>query len=182
MATDRLPFQRRHLPKDLGATLRTAREVRGATRREIAAIVGIGPRTLARIERGEQQPSWKTLEAIGDALGVSMAVVAKRWLQESFDVPTDPEAVPGLGLRALRLARGMTLVTLSARCSVSAATLSRFERGVTVSRLLPARAGGPAVRWEDRDVVLDNAALASAFGFSSSAQLAAACIAAYGDP
>lgn len=173
-----LPFQRRLLPDGCGAALRAAREGGGATRREVAGAVGIRPRTLARIERGHQKPSWPTLEKLCDHLGVSVAVLAKRWLEDSNDLPTNPIASPGIGLRALRRSRGMTLVELSALSGVSAATLSRFERGLTASRLLAIRVGGPEVDRDDRDVVLDSEPLAAAFGLDGSAALRRACAAA----
>lgn len=179
MAYDpRLPFQRRTLPDGYGAILRTARETAGSTRREVAEAVGIRPRTLARIERGQQKPLWATLNRLCDQLGVSTAVVAKRWLNDSFDVPSSPHTAPGIGLRALRRARGMTLVELSALSGVSAATLSRFERGLTASRLLGGRVGHPDIARDDSDVVLDSDAVAAAFGLDGSASLRAACLAA----
>lgn len=37
--------------------LRTLREERGFEQQDVAALIGVHPATLARIERGEQQPS-----------------------------------------------------------------------------------------------------------------------------
>ncbi len=179
MAYDpRLPFQRRLLPEGCGAALRAAREATAASRREVAEAVGIRPRTLARIERGHQKPSWPTLEKLCDHVGVSVAVVAKRWLLDSFDLSTNPVASPGIGLRALRRSRGMTLVELAKASGVSAATLSRFERGLTASRLLATRVGGPDLDRDDRDVLLARQQLAAAFGFTDVTSLRAACASA----
>lgn len=179
MAHDpRLPFQRRLLPEGYGVVMRAAREAMGATRREVAGAVSIQPRTLARIERGHQKPSWPTLDRLCDHLGVSVAVVAKRWLTDSFDIPTNPVVSPGIGLRALRKARGMTLVELSASSGVSASTLSRFERGLTASRLLAVRVGAADLDRDDRDVVLDSRTIAAAFGYKKPASLRVACAAA----
>jgi transcriptional regulator with XRE-family HTH domain len=173
-----LPFQHRELPSDAGIRLRSARIARGLSRQTLAQAVAIHPKTLARIERGAQKPLWATLERICDELGLSVFGIAKRWAQDSFDLPQEGEGAPGLGLRALRVARGMTLLQLADSSGVSAATLSRFERGLTASRLLAGRVGGPGVRHEDRDVVLDNDAVAAAFGLSDSSALSAACSAA----
>lgn len=175
----RLPFQRRLLPEGCSQALRAAREAAGATRREVAAAVGIEPRTLARIERGHQKPLWPTLDRLCDHLGVSVAVLARRWLRDSLDLPQSPVSAPGIGLRALRKAQGMTLVELAAASGVSAATLSRFERGITASRRLAVRVGGPGLDDDDRDVVLENGELAAAFGFTDCAALRAACLAAF---
>lgn len=175
----RLPFQRRLLPEGVGQALRAAREGRGESRREVAAAVGIRPRTLARIERGGQTPLWPTLERLCEHLGVGVADVARRWMQDSLDQPSNPLAAPGIGLRALRRARGLTLVELAGRSGVSAATLSRFERGLTVSRRLARRVGGVGIDPEDRDVVLDNARVALAFGLDDAEALRGACLEAF---
>ena len=180
MAYDpRLPFQRRLLPESLGQTLRAARHGRGESRREVAAAVGIRSRTLARIERGQQMPLWPNLERLCDHLGVSVAGLARRWLQDSFDQPTNPVASPRLGLRALRQAKGLTLVELAGLSGVSAATLSRFERGLTASRLLARRVGGAGMDPDDRDVVLVNARVAAALGMADAAALRQACVEAF---
>ena len=139
--------------------------------------MGIAPRTLARIERGEQKPLWTTLDRLCDELGVSAASVAPRWVEDSFDVPSNPAAVPGLGLRALRQGRGMTLTRLAELTGVSAATLSRFERGLTASRRLASRVGGPDVAHDDRDVVIGSDAVAQALGFANAGALQRACAA-----
>ena len=171
-----LPFQRRELPDDVGSKIRSARVALGRSRRDLALAVELHPRTLARIERGAQKPLWATLERICDELHLSVFSVARRWAQDSFDLPQEAEGAPGVGLRALRLKHDMTLVQLSSVSGVSAATLSRFERGLTASRKLGRRVGGPGVPHEDRDVVLDNDAIASAFGLEDSKSLRGACI------
>ncbi len=178
----RLPFQRRTLPDGLGPALRAAREGLGRSRREVAHAVGIRPRTLARIERGDQKPLWPTLERLCDHLGISVATLARRWLRDSLDVPTDPESAPGVGLRTLRRQRGLTLVELSRLSGVSAATLSRFERGLTASRKLARRVGGPEVDRDERDVVVDHDGVARALGLANGAGLHEACLLASPTP
>lgn len=169
---DRLPFQRRHLPDGVGAKLRAARVEASMTRREVARTVGIAPRTLARIERGDQKPLWPTLDRLCDHLGVSASTVARRWIADSFDVPTDPRIAPGLIVRELRRQRCLTLQELAAAAGVSAATLSRFERGLTASRLLARRVGPPDMPREEHDVVLGSDRLARALGLADVAALA----------
>lgn len=169
---DRLLFQRRHLPDGVGATLRTARVEASMTRREVACAVGIAPRTLARIERGEQKPLWPTLDRLCDHLGVSASAVARRWVVDSFDVPTDPRLAPGLIVRELRRRRGLTLQELATATGVSVATLSRFERGLTASRLLARRVGPSDMPREEHDVVLGSDRLARALGLANVVALA----------
>lgn len=175
----RLPFQRRDLPEDLGRALRASRARSGRSRREVAEAVGIAARTLARIERGAQKPLWPTLDRLCDELGVSVFTVARPWAAQAFDVPTNPKVAPGIGLRALRRQRGMTLVDLAGRLGVDAATLSRFERGLTASRLLGSRVGGPEVAFDDREVVLNGDRLSAAMGFATHEALERACISAF---
>lgn len=181
MATEgpSLPFQRRDLPAGLGTALRAARTGAGRSRRDVAAATGIAPRTLARIERGAQKPTWRTLDRLCDELGVSAFQLACRWVVQSMDLPTSPDSAPGLGLRALRLERGMSLVRLAGLTGVSVATISRFERGITASRKLGLRVGGPEVAFEDRDVVLNAERLASAFGLVGTVDLNRACLSAF---
>lgn len=171
-----LPFQRRLLPSECGARLRAARESQGVSRRDVAAAVGIAPRTLARIERGQQKPRWETLDGLCDHLDVSVVAVARRWFQDSLDVPTNSDVAPGLGLRALRRDRDITLAGLARLSGVSASTLSRFERGLTTSRLLSDVAGEAQRRGGDGTYV--GLGVARAFGFGDVAGLRGACRAA----
>ena len=80
----------------------------------------------------------------------------------------------GVGLRALRRERGLTLVTVAAASGVSVATLSRFERGLAASRMLTSRVGPWTV--DDEDVVR----LAGVFGLPDGKALWRACLAAAG--
>ena len=173
---DRLPFHRNNLPKEAGRRLRKARTALGQTRREVAAAAALAPRTLARIERGQQVPSWETVQRLCRALDIDPYGIAPRWSVDSDDVPTDPETVPGLGLRALRRQRGVTLKALAVASGVSISTFSRFERGLLVSRLLARRLGQAPIRYSERDVVLDNDAVAVALGCSDSAELRRECL------
>lgn len=173
---DRLPFHRSNLPAGAGVKLKAARIGAGRSRREIAEAAGVAPRTLARIERGEQLPRWPTLDRLCGALGIDPYLVAPRWSADAYDVPTDPGAVPGLGLRALRRKRGLSMEALSEASGVSVSTFSRFERGLLVSRLLGRRKDQPGVLISERDHVLENDRVASALGCTDSAALRAACL------
>lgn len=48
-------------------------EAAGLTQEKLAAAAGVGRVTIARIESGEQSPSYKTLLALAAALGVEPA-------------------------------------------------------------------------------------------------------------
>ena len=65
--------------KDVIATnLRTLRKVRGLSQPELAAKVGISPRTLARLEAGEvADPSINHVRALSRALGVTVDLLSE---------------------------------------------------------------------------------------------------------
>jgi transcriptional regulator with XRE-family HTH domain len=61
----------------LGAAIRELRTEREATQQEIAQRAGITVAHLSKIERGRTNPTWGTLVALADALGVSMVDIAR---------------------------------------------------------------------------------------------------------
>jgi len=61
----------------LGKAVRQLREKRGYTQTDLAAKASIADPTLSMIERGRSNPTWATVRDIADALGVSMADLAK---------------------------------------------------------------------------------------------------------
>jgi len=56
----------------LGERIRRLREAMGLSQDELAKRAGIGRVTLSRIENGEQSPRLSTLEALAQALGISI--------------------------------------------------------------------------------------------------------------
>lgn len=50
---------------------------RGKTLKELAPEAGVTWGTLGVIERGEANPTWGTVQAIADALGVSISELAE---------------------------------------------------------------------------------------------------------
>ena len=54
----------------LGERIRHYRESAGLTQEALARAADIGRVTLVRLEKGEQTPRFKTLEAISKALGI----------------------------------------------------------------------------------------------------------------
>ena len=57
----------------LGKRIRHYRESAGLTQEALARAADIGRVTLVRLEKGEQTPRFKTLEAISKALGIRIA-------------------------------------------------------------------------------------------------------------
>ena len=60
----------KNMVKELGHKLRTLREKARLTQAEVAAKAGISVNYYARIERGEENPTWVKIEHIKKALGV----------------------------------------------------------------------------------------------------------------
>lgn len=58
------------LRKTLGANVRTERKRRALTQEELAEELGITPRYLAAIERGERNLTLDSIEALAAQLGV----------------------------------------------------------------------------------------------------------------
>jgi transcriptional regulator with XRE-family HTH domain len=58
-------------PSGFGERLRKARESKEWTQKELADKAGTHINTVARIERGEQEPAWPLVLAFAAALGVS---------------------------------------------------------------------------------------------------------------
>ena len=58
--------------RTLGERIRDARRRAGLTQAALARAAGLGRTTLARLEKGEQSPRFKTLNAIADALDVGV--------------------------------------------------------------------------------------------------------------
>ncbi len=60
----------KNMSKGLGQQLKTLREKAGLTQAEVATKAGISVNYYARIERGEENPTWVKIEHIKKALGV----------------------------------------------------------------------------------------------------------------
>jgi len=56
--------------KELGEKLKRVREHAGLTQTEVATKAGLNGNYYARIERGEENPSFEKLESIKDALKI----------------------------------------------------------------------------------------------------------------
>jgi transcriptional regulator with XRE-family HTH domain len=61
----------------LGEAVRQLREKRGLTQERLAQDAGVTTGTVSLLERGQSNPAWGTVNALADALGVSLAELAK---------------------------------------------------------------------------------------------------------
>ena len=61
--------------KQIGKTLQQARVARDLTQAELGALVGLPQSHISKIERGETDFQWTTLEQIANAVGLSPVLV-----------------------------------------------------------------------------------------------------------
>jgi transcriptional regulator with XRE-family HTH domain len=61
----------------LGAAIRTLRGERDLKQLDVAEDAGITVAHLSKIEGGKVNPTWGTVEAIAEALGVTMVDIAR---------------------------------------------------------------------------------------------------------
>jgi transcriptional regulator with XRE-family HTH domain len=60
-----------------GAKLRAVRESKGLSQRALADAAGCNANTIAKLERGEQEPAWPLVLALAKALGVDCTAFAE---------------------------------------------------------------------------------------------------------
>ena len=61
----------------LGKAIRQLREKRGMTQEALAQDAGVTVGHMSMIERGHSNPTWGTVKGIAEALGVTIAELAK---------------------------------------------------------------------------------------------------------
>jgi HTH-type transcriptional regulator / antitoxin HipB len=61
--------------KQIGKSLQQTRTARGLTQGELGAMVGLPQSHISKIERGETDFQWTTLEQIANAVGLSPVLV-----------------------------------------------------------------------------------------------------------
>jgi transcriptional regulator with XRE-family HTH domain len=85
----------------IGARIRQARSARGLSQQDLAAVVGIEPETLSRVETGTSAMSLTNLARLAQALEVSLGSL----LDDEQPLP-QPE-LPVHEIELLRLFRGL---------------------------------------------------------------------------
>ena len=64
--------------KQMGKSLQQARIARSLTQAELGALVGLPQSHISKIERGETDFQWTTLEQIANAVGLSAVLIPTR--------------------------------------------------------------------------------------------------------
>jgi transcriptional regulator with XRE-family HTH domain len=131
----RLPLGFAELRDDLGPVLRRLRIDEGLTQADLAQAVGISRESVSRIERSRAVPRPEVLEAMLAHLWSDWGAVAIPGAAGRppmfFDGTSqgDQRHELGCGLRAGRKRLKLSLRQVSELCGISAAQLSRIERG-----------------------------------------------------
>jgi transcriptional regulator with XRE-family HTH domain len=58
-------------PSGFGSALRRTREGKGLTQKQLAETAGLHPNTVAKLERGDQEPNWPLVLQLAGVLGVT---------------------------------------------------------------------------------------------------------------
>ncbi|WCT74196.1 helix-turn-helix transcriptional regulator [Sphingomonas naphthae] len=168
-------FKLDDLDERLGQRVRDARNERGLSRMALAPAAGVSRSTIAHIERGDQRPLPGTLRKIAAVLSLPLFVLAPAWEDAEHVRPKSGTEHPGVGLRAIRRDRKLTIAALAEATGLSVSTISRFERGLHATRKLTcADASGTSYRDQ---IGIISAELAAALGYASAADLTRACAA-----
>ena len=114
----------------LGLLLRSIRQSRNRSIRQLAAQSGVGRSTLSRWETGAARPDKNTLEALLSSLNLSAEerLMCAPFLVERRQPDPQSSARRRL-LRAARLRNRLSLSQAAAKIGVSKAALSRWETG-----------------------------------------------------
>ena len=153
----RLPAGYSSVSADFGTQVHIARKARKLKQAALAADVGICRETLLRIEKGQQGVRLRVLYALAEHLELELETVLDR----------GPPACPslifeegrrgdmgvkiGANLHDRRIAQELSLRVLATRLGISAAQLSRLERGQSPnSRHLSEVTGDLKLDREDR--------------------------------
>ena len=144
----RLPRGFRALRPDLGEVLRAHRKDDRVKQQTVADAVGVARETLSRIEAGRTLPSPDTLDRLMAEFHLDWDAVALREGADArervFHDTLRGESCFRLGraIRARRKTMGLGLREAGARCGLSAAQLSRLERGEALTSSVLAEAEG----------------------------------------
>ena len=89
--------------KQIGESLQHARTARGLTQAELGRLVGLPQSHISKIERGETDFQWTTLEQVSNAVGLSPVLVPTELvpvvesLMKGREVKGEEEPVPLVG-------------------------------------------------------------------------------------
>jgi transcriptional regulator with XRE-family HTH domain len=72
------------------AKLKRLREAADLTQAQLAERAGMNPFGIAKLEQGTREPTWATVQALADALGVSCEVLRTTGAQRATEAAPEP--------------------------------------------------------------------------------------------
>jgi len=81
-------------PSNFGPSLRRVREAKGWTQKQLGEAAELHPNTIAKLERGDQEPNWPLVLKMAEVLGVTCEVFNAGQV-ESPPVPEPPAPKKG---------------------------------------------------------------------------------------
>jgi transcriptional regulator with XRE-family HTH domain len=91
-------------PSGFGPALRSIRQEKGLTQKQLGESAGLHPNSIAKLERGEVEPSWQVVIAVSAALGVTC-----QDFTSAVPPASEPEPpAPGPGKRGGAKGKGKT--------------------------------------------------------------------------
>ena len=89
----------KNLKEAFGARVKELRKMRGFTQEELAEMIDLNPRQLARLEKGENFSSAETLAKLAVGLDITLSDLFDfEWNQEVTLLATGTDAVPMIRL------------------------------------------------------------------------------------
>lgn len=145
---------------DLGLVLRARRKADKIKQQTLADAIGVQRSSLSAIENGRAWPMPETLEGLMRELDLEWSMVLKKGATKPPDQEVggtddaDRRLDLGRALRSGRLQEGSSLWQIAERCGLSAAQLSRLERGHATRTRVYARdpQGGWPVGFKDAEL------------------------------
>jgi len=164
----RLPPGFSDLRPDAGNILKSARRRQYLKQDVVAHDAGIAHASLSRIESCRVRPKLENVQALLDVLGLQWDDVALRddGFRDAADAPSsirkDRMFEAGRSILEARRARGKSLRGLAKECGLSAAQLSRIERGISGgSRVFRDHPGYSDLPRDERPLVIADPILAA---------------------
>ncbi len=77
-------------PSGFGESLKRLRTEKGFTQKQVAEAAGLYPNSLAKLERGEHEPSWPLVLKLAKALGVDCTAFGRDDAQPPAGGPVAP--------------------------------------------------------------------------------------------
>src|SRR4051812_48342881 len=94
-----LVAKRKEIDPLFGRRLRAFRDAKGWTQAQLGEAAGMRQNVVARLEAGDREPGWGTVQKLADALGVDVGEFRKGSDAATPDAEPEPERLRPTGKR-----------------------------------------------------------------------------------